>query len=367
VTISHPSEGSWQRFLTGHEPSLDPHLYREQIAGRTVLVTGAGGWIGSALCDALAARDATHLILIDLAENALYQAQRALVRYTQLRVTAILGSVRDAVCVHKVLAEHKPDVVYHAAAYKHVPLAEQNPFTVVDNNALGSATLVRAAAAYRVPRVVMVSTDKAVDPASIMGASKRLAELALFRHNASYTMSALRLGNVFGSPGSVAPLFHSQIEAGGPITVTDPDARRYVLSLADVTRYLLAALAAPAEAELLLPELGEPLRVADLARSMVGDRTIPIVFAGLRPGDKREEALLASKEVRCERILSDLWTAKSPHAEAQLLDQTFDSLQQAIVNRDMGSLVTGVKRLVPEYTPSSVIQQQVAVACVVHH
>jgi FlaA1/EpsC-like NDP-sugar epimerase len=365
VTIPHRSEDPWQRFLSGHEPSLDPHIYREQVAGRTVLVTGAGGWIGSALCEALAARDATRLILFDLAENALYQAQRALLRRNGLQVTAVLGSVRDAVCVHNVLAAHKPDVVYHAAAYKHVPLAEQNPFAAVDNNALGSATLVREAAACGVPRLVMVSTDKAVEPASIMGASKRLAELAMFRHNAKHTLSAVRLGNVFGSPGSVAPLFRTQMEDGGPVTVTDPGARRYVLSLAEVTRYLLAALDAPAEAELLVPELGEPLGVADLARSMVADRTIPIVFAGLRPGDKKEEALLASNEVRHERLSSDLWTVKSPHADAQFLDETFDSLQQAIVNRDISLLVTAIRRLVPGYTPSSLIQQQVAAECVV--
>ena len=357
--------GPWARFFSEAAPP-DPALYREHIAERTILVTGAGGWIGSALCAALAHRGAKHLVLFDLAEAALYEAHRELSGRSPVHATPVLGSVCDATSLRDVIARYRPHVIYHAAAYKHVPLAERNPFAVLENNALGTETLAAVAAACDVPQVIMVSTDKAVEPTSVMGASKRIGELALFRHNHRHSMRALRLGNVFGSPGSVAPLFQLQIESGGPVTVTHPEARRYFMTPEDVTEYLLAALAVPHSCDLLAPELGDTLRVADLARHMIGDRDVPIVFDGLRPGDKLEESLLAKNESLRDRLLGGLYSIESPYPLATDVDEALLALRQAIAQRDLNALIAIVQQLVPGYRPSPLIRDQLVAHTEVH-
>ena len=360
--VAQSREGQpWSRFFSQGEASPDPALYREHIADRTILVTGAGGWIGSALCASLAVRGARHLVLLDLAESALYQAHRRLSQSSPVSTTPVLGSVCDAACLRDVISRYSPEVIYHAAAYKHVPLAEANAFAVLRNNALGTATLAETAAFFNVPQVIMVSTDKAVEPAGIMGASKRIGELAVFRHSNGGSMRAVRLGNVFGSPGSVAPLFRAQIDSGGPVTLTDREARRYFLTLSEVTEYLLAALAAPRCCDLLVPKLGAALRVADLARFMIGDRDISIVFEGLRPGDKLEEALLAPDESLREHLSCGLSAIESPPPAAKEVDDALAALQASIDLRDLDSLLAAVRRLVPQYAPSDLIREQLSV------
>jgi FlaA1/EpsC-like NDP-sugar epimerase len=351
----------WLRFFYKVEVVFDAALYREHIVDRTILITGAGGWIGSALCASLALRGAKHLILLDLAEGALYEAHRELAQRSRVRITAVLGSVCDTVCLRDVISRYRPQVIYHTAAYKHVPLAEENPFAVLRNNALGTATLAQTAADFNVPQFIMVSTDKAVEPAGIMGVSKRIGELAIFRYNRGGSMRAVRLGNVFGSPGSVAPLFRMQIERGGPLTLTHPEARRYFLTIGEATEYLQAALAVPRSSDLLVPNLGAALRVADLARFMVGDRDVPIVFDGLRPGDKIEEALLAANESLREQVAGGLDAIESPRPMPQEVDNALVALEEAIDLRDLDMLLTTVQRLVPDYTPSSLLREQLGV------
>ncbi len=348
----------WSRFFSTDEAPLASPQHRAGISGRTVLVTGAGGWIGSALCASLASHGANHLLLLDLAEGGLYDTHRELTGQSHARITPVLGSVCDEPLLRHILSRFRPEIIYHAAAYKHVPLAEQNPFAALQNNALGTATLTQVAAAYETPRVIVVSTDKAVEPASIMGASKRIGELALFRHNTAGTMRAVRLGNVFGSPGSVAPLFKAQIEHGGPVTVTHPDAQRYFLTLREVTEYLLAALDAPRSCDLLVPEMGDALHVTALARFMIGSREVPVVFGGLRPGDKMEEILVARSESRADRLASGLCCIRSPSLATEELDDALFALQQAIAQRDLDLLIATIQRVAPEYSPSASIREQ---------
>jgi FlaA1/EpsC-like NDP-sugar epimerase len=290
----------------------------------------------------------------------LYEAHRELSQLSPVTATPVLGTVCDAGCLRDVMSRYRPEVIYHAAAYKHVPLAEANPFAVLQNNAVGTATLAATAAAFNVPQVIMVSTDKAVAPAGIMGASKRIGELAVFRHSHGGSMSAVRLGNVFGSPGSVAPLFQTQIYRGGPLTLTRPGARRYFLTIGEVTEYLSAALGAPRSCELLVPDMGDSLCVADLARFMIGDRDIPIRFDGLRPGDKMEESLLAPDESYRERLQGGLNAVASPRPSAQAFDDALMAMQQAIDLRDLDMLLTTVRHLVPGYTPSTLLLEQLS-------
>ncbi len=358
VALLQQSE-PWQRFFTEQAEAPVERIDADHVSNRTILVTGAGGWIGSALCASLARYGAKHLLLLDHAEGGLYEAHRKLAQHSAVRVTPILGSVCDAVLLRHTLSCFRPEVIYHAAAYKHVPLAEQNPFAVIENNALGTETLLRTAAVSQISRVIMVSTDKAVEPASIMGASKRIGELALFRHNESGRMRAVRLGNVFGSPGSVAPLFRLQIEEGGPVTVTDPDARRYFMTLQEAVGHLLGALHVSSPAPLFVPALGEARSVADLARTMIGDRDVSIVFDRLRPGDKINEALIAENESRGDSSPQGLYPVNSPQLHPDTLDNLFKQMSNAISERNLPRLIAAVCTAVPEYTPSRAIREQV--------
>jgi FlaA1/EpsC-like NDP-sugar epimerase len=350
--------GSWQRFFSEQAVGPVDRLCMNHVRGRTILVTGAGGWIGSALCASLARHGAKHLLLLDHSESGLYEVHREMAYHNALRATPILGSVCDAVLLSDILSRFRPEVIYHSAAYKHVPLAEQNPFAVIENNALGTEALVRAAAGYQVSDLIMVSTDKAVAPASIMGVSKRIGELALLRHNHGGTMRVLRLGNVFGSHGSVAPLFRMQIDRGGPVTVTDPEARRYFMTLQEATGYLLAALHISSPAALFVPELGDPRNVSDLARAMIGDIEVPLVFDGLRPGDKMEEAFFAKNELRGDRLPEGLYPVDSPQPQPDILDNLFKEIRSAIHERNLKGLIAAVCAAVPEYTPSASIREQ---------
>src|SRR6266849_2704789 len=262
--------------------------------GKTVLITGAGGCIGSALAKAIVNSGAGLVILLDHSEQNLYEI------HMELNASAsgaphvpILGDISDDALLAEVLERYRPDTIYHAAAFKHVPLMEENPIAVIRNNVLGTWALAKAALRNDVARLLMISTDKAVNPHSAMGAAKRVAELVLLRFSSSRTrMSALRLGNVRGSHGSVLPLFQQQLDRGGPLTVTHPESRRYFLSLQETVGLILAAAALGEDASILVPELGEPVKIVDLAKRLMqeagrdGAAQTEIVFTALRPGDK---------------------------------------------------------------------------------
>jgi FlaA1/EpsC-like NDP-sugar epimerase len=332
-------------------------------AGRTVLITGAGGCIGSALATAIVNSDARLAILLDHSEQNLYEVHASLTAGDGPALhVPILGDISDDPLLNEVLEKYRPDTIYHAAAFKHVPLMETNPFAVVRNNALGTWALAKAAVQYRVERVVMISTDKAVNPCSIMGAAKRVAELVLLRQSNSGTrMSAVRLGNVWGSHGSVVPLFKQQIERGGPVTVTHPESCRYFLSLRDTVDLILAAAALDEDASILVPELGEPVKIVDLAERLIqaagrdGRPQTEIVFTALRPGDKLREELVSVREGLEPTSDARLWRVNFTPTSPDVLDSALHDISQSVRLRNLVTLLEALRRVVPEYRPSEML------------
>lgn len=317
-------------------------------------MTGAGGCIGSALAMSMAPSDAQEIILLDASEGALYEIERS---FATLRVApphvALLSSVGDRGAITRLFEQHRPEIVFHAAAFKHVPLMERNPFAAIANNALGTDVLAETAAKHRCEQLLMVSTDKAVAPSSIMGASKRIAELILLAtHSRPTSMKAVRLGNVLGSSGSVVPLFERQIAQGGPVTVSHPDVRRYFMTLPAAVDTLLCALSPEMPRGVSVPELGESSLVLDLAKFMIGKQQVPIAFTELRPGDKMEESLLSASESYQTTLGGTLRPVNSPALSSSELSSLLSDLNIAIQKGDLAFLIETVLRLVPEYQPS---------------
>jgi len=289
----------------------------------SILVTGAGGYIGSALVKAIAAGDPRHLVLLDACEQNLFEISRC------VPGEAILGSVTDADLLHDIFERFRPSIVYHAAAFKHVPLLERNPLAAIQNNAIGTYTLARTLLRHDPARLVLVSTDKAVNPCSFLGLSKRIAELAVVSLSTRrHPMNAVRLGNVAGSTGSVIPIFRQQIAAGEALTLTHRDATRYFVSLEKAVDAILAAGAADCAGRILLPGLGAPVRIEELARSLMGESRLPIRYIGLRPGDKLSEDLLFTNEER-EGTAGQLEIIRTPAPDAASLDAVIDRLRAA--------------------------------------
>jgi len=278
----------------------------------------------------------------------------------------VLGSVCDGEALAELLERHRPQIVFHAAALKHVPLMERNPFAAVENNALGTYTLARAAVEHGVEHLVLASTDKAVDPASIMGASKRIAELVVLATGSAGTrMTAVRLCNVMGSQGSVLPLFLEQIAAGGPLTVTDREACRYFITMDRAVESLVEALCSRSNASILIGDPGPAMRILDLAEHLIRARasSAAIEFTGLRPGDKLSERLLSSGErlaAECIAGASSLRVVESSALSRSAIHVELGELQEAVRSRDMARLLRGVWTLVPEYRPSELIDAALA-------
>jgi FlaA1/EpsC-like NDP-sugar epimerase len=345
--------------LLGRDPVvLDTAGLREWLGERVIMVTGAGGSIGAELCLQIARYRPARLVLLELSEYALYQIQQALAdEFPMLPVVTVVGDVKHAALVDQVLARERPSVVFHAAAYKHVPLMEQtNAWQAVRNNAYGTWVVARAAVAARVEKFVLVSTDKAVNPTNVMGASKRLAEIVCQSlQNGGTQFVVVRFGNVFGSAGSVIPRFREQIARGGPVTVTHPEITRYFMSLSEATQLLLQAGLMGKGGEVLVLDMGEPVRIVDLARDMIrlsgaDPDAIRIVFTGLRPGEKLYEEPLASEETTLPTPHPKLFIA---HARANGVD----AIEQMIawLERDRAATDTEVrawlKAWIPEYVP----------------
>lgn len=348
---------NWDAFLH-RVPRPKVELQRERsralLAGRRVLVTGAGGCIGSALARWIAQCRVGELVLLDSSEGALYEIQQALRDLKNApRCIPVLASVCDPVAVTGLFERHRPEVVFHAAAFKHVPLMESNPFAAIANNAFGTEILADAAARYGSDQMLMVSTDKAVAPTSIMGASKRIAELILLAPRANATvMKAVRLGNVLGSSGSVVPLFQRQIAQGGPVTVSHPDVSRYFMTLTEAVDTLLGALSSDSPAGLHVPELGEPIRIIDLAKFLVGQNEVPIVFTELRPGDKMAESLISSRESYQDVSGHSLRAVNGPTLSPDELSTSLNAVRVALQRQDLSSLLQAVQHMVPDYRPS---------------
>ena len=353
---------AWESFLDRAPLALDRSQVSASLQGKRILITGAGGWIGSALTRGIAELAPKQLVLLEAAERSLYEIDTALRQLPYpIEHVSILGSVSQPALLAEMFSRYRPQIVYHAAAFKHVPLMEQNPFAAIENNAIGTNLLVQAATAnVETEQLILLSTDKAVDPASIMGASKRIAELVLLAPRAaSARMKAVRLGNVLGSEGSIVPLFLKQILSGQPITVTHPEVRRYFLTAEDAVALLLYAASAETPRGILVPELGEPVPVELLAHYLMdGSGQVPIVFTQLRPGDKMCEALLSDREayVAHADLGQPLREVKSPCLTEAVLDETLRQLEQACRRRSLEELLAAVMRVVPEYQPSAVVR-----------
>ncbi len=292
--------------LLGREPvKVDIDSIIGYVQGKTVLVTGGGGSIGSELCRQLASHNPKHLIVVDIYENNAYDVQQELLlQYPKLKLTVLIASVRNTNRVNAIFAKYRPDIVYHAAAHKHVPLMEQSPNEAIKNNVFGTFKVANAAANYGTSKFVMISTDKAVNPTNIMGASKRICEMMIqiFNNNYETEFVAVRFGNVLGSNGSVIPLFQRQIAAGGPVTVTHPDIIRYFMTIPEAVSLVLEAGAFAEGGEIFVLDMGEPVKILDLAKNLIRlsgfkvNEDIMIEFSGLRPGEKLYEELLMEEE-----------------------------------------------------------------------
>ncbi len=336
--------------------------------GRDVLVTGAGGSIGAALCKAIHRLRPRTLVLLDSSEQNLYYIHRDLSSLAgPATIVPALGSVADGRCVRELFARFRPQIVYHAAALKHVPLGEMNPFAVVENNVFGTSIVATVAREFAAERFIMISTDKSVNPLSIMGASKRLAEMVLQGMDSFHTrMTSIRLGNVLGSEGSVVPLFLEQIARGGPVTVTDPDVERYFLTMEATVGRILAALACcPLEPAIAIPVMGEPVKIADLARYLIQQADahgVQLSFTGLRPGDKMQEEFIGANETVVGDTANGLRWVQSPALPSPKLDAGLVELYTALEERDLTRMLTTLARLVPEYQPSAYLRAQIETA-----
>ncbi|PPR68257.1 MAG: UDP-N-acetyl-alpha-D-glucosamine C6 dehydratase [Alphaproteobacteria bacterium MarineAlpha1_Bin1] len=341
---------------------LDQDAMRALIAGRRILITGAGGTIGSELARQIAIHGPTHISLLDNGELALYRIDLEFdENWPNLSRSTILGDVRDGTRLATVFQREQPDLVFHAAAFKHVPMVEENPNEGVLTNVMGTANVARACLASEVAVMVQISTDKAVNPTSIMGATKRIAEMicqGLSLTSASCRFVTVRFGNVLGSTGSVVPLFQRQLARGGPLTVTDRDVTRYFMTAREAVELVLQATAAtPRDVEsgkIFVLDMGQPVRILDLARQMIRlagftpDVDIPITFTGLRPGEKLYEEMLHDGEAPQPTNLEGVNLASPRIIDYELLSDQVDKLSRAAKSRDTAQTIALIRYLVPE-------------------
>ncbi len=327
------------------------------VQNKTVLVTGGGGSIGSELCRQIAGHDPKRLIILDIYENNAYEIQQELKQSCpELDLVVLIGSVRNTLRVEEIFREYRPDIVYHAAAHKHVPLMEDSPNEAIKNNVFGTLKVAAAADRYGVGKFVMISTDKAVNPTNIMGASKRICEMVIQNMNRKSRTEyvAVRFGNVLGSNGSVVPLFKKQIEQGGPVTVTHPDIIRYFMTIPEAVSLVLQAGAYARGGEIFVLDMGEPVKILDLARNMIKlsgyrvDEDIRIEFTGLRPGEKMYEELLMREEGLKETANRMIYIGKPIEYDDAVFEEQLERLREASVNeaRDIRALV---REIVPSY------------------
>lgn len=329
----------------------------EHIGGKTVLVTGGGGSIGSELCRQIAAYGPRQLIIFDIYENNAYNIQMELRRtHPELDLKVLIGSVRDRARLEAVFAQYRPDQVFHAAAHKHVPLMEDSPGEAVKNNILGTLNTAELADQYGARRFLLISTDKAVNPTNVMGASKRVCEMVIqmVGRRSKTEFVAVRFGNVLGSNGSVIPLFKKQIAEGGPVTVTDPRIIRYFMTIPEAVSLVLQAGVYAHGGEIFILDMGEPVKIDDLARNMIRlsgfepDVDIPIVYTGLRPGEKLFEELLLDSETDRKTQNDLIYIAKDEPFDDEALARAIERLGQAAAENSpaIRELLAGI---VPTY------------------
>ncbi|WP_109214875.1 polysaccharide biosynthesis protein [Eubacterium ramulus] len=344
--------------LLGRDPikvNLDEIL--GYVKGKTVLITGGGGSIGSEICTQLAEHEVGHLIIFDIYENNAYDIQQKLKwNHPELNLTVLIGSVRNMHRINSVMKKYEPDVVFHAAAHKHVPLMEDSPNEAIKNNVFGTYKTASAAGRNHVKKFVLISTDKAVNPTNIMGASKRMCEMIVQTLNHFYETDfvAVRFGNVLGSNGSVIPLFEKQIAAGGPVTVTHPDIIRYFMTIPEAVSLVLQAGAYAKGGEIFVLDMGEPVKIADLAKNLIRlsgyklGEDIEIEYTGLRPGEKLYEELLMDEEGLQDTENKMIHIGKPIDMDEEKFMHQLIQLRDA-ANEDSDAIRAMVKEIVPTY------------------
>ncbi|MEX3954892.1 polysaccharide biosynthesis protein [Trinickia sp. EG282A] len=348
--------------LLGREPvSIDTAHVESLLHGRVVMVTGAGGSIGSELCRQILRFAPAQLVALDSSEYAMYRLVEELrERFPELSVVPIIGDAKDSLLLDQIMSRYVPHIVYHAAAYKHVPLMEElNSWQAIRNNVLGTYRVARAAIRNGVKRFVLISTDKAVNPTNVMGASKRLAEMAcqaLQQTSDTTQFETVRFGNVLGSAGSVIPKFQQQIAKGGPVTVTHPEITRFFMTIPEASQLVLQASSMGHGGEIFILDMGQPVRIVDLARDLVRlygytEEQIRIEFTGLRPGEKLYEELLADDETTTRTPHPKLRIARAREVPDHLLDHLLPWLMQHRVPPD-DEVRRDLRRWVPEYQPA---------------
>jgi len=344
--------------LLGREPiTVNVDEIIGYVKNKVVMVTGGGGSIGGELCRQIAQHSPKKLIIFDIYENGAYEIQQELKqKYPELDLLVLIGSVRNTDRVNEVFHKYRPNIVYHAAAHKHVPLMEDSPNEAVKNNVFGTLKVATAADRYGVSRFVLISTDKAVNPTNIMGASKRICEMIIQNLNRTSKTEyvAVRFGNVLGSNGSVIPLFKKQIEYGGPVTVTSPDIIRYFMTIPEAVSLVLQAGAYAKGGEIFVLDMGEPMKIVDLAKNLIQlsgyrvDEDIKIEFIGLRPGEKMYEELLMNEEGLRETANKMIYIGKPIEYDAEMFEQQLEKLKEASLNEE-GDVREVVREIVPTY------------------
>jgi FlaA1/EpsC-like NDP-sugar epimerase len=348
--------------LLGRDPvQLDDAGLRGLIEGRCVLVTGAGGSIGAELCRQIARYAPARLVLFEMSEFALYTIEQEFRdRFPAIAVASVIGDAKSEARVRAAFERHRPQLVFHAAAYKHVPLMEaENAFQAVENNVLSTVVTARAAQAAGTEKFVLVSTDKAVNPTNVMGASKRLAELACQALGAGEGTQfvTVRFGNVLGSTGSVIPRFREQIARGGPVTVTHPEIQRYFMSIPEAAQLVLQAALMGRGGEIYVLDMGEPVRIVDLARQLIrlsgfAESDIRIEYSGLRPGEKLYEELLADAESTLPTPHPKLRVARAHSGGGVAPLEDVLAWIASTRDADADAVRAQLRRWVPEYTPT---------------
>ncbi|MBQ8326175.1 MAG: polysaccharide biosynthesis protein [Lachnospiraceae bacterium] len=350
--------------LLGRDPiRVDLDSILTYVKNQVVVVTGGGGSIGSELCRQIATHQPKQLIIVDIYENNAYDVQQELkIKHPELDLVVLIASVRNTNRMNKIFEEYKPDIVYHAAAHKHVPLMETSPNEAVKNNVFGTWKTAQAAAYAGVKKFVMISTDKAVNPTNIMGATKRICEMIIQTFNRHYDTEfvAVRFGNVLGSNGSVIPLFRKQIEAGGPVTVTHPDIIRYFMTIPEAVSLVLQAGAYAKGGEIFVLDMGEPVKILDLARNLIRlsgykvDEDIKIVFTGLRPGEKLYEELLMEEEGMKDTANKLIHIGKPIEIDEEKFFVQLKQLKEATIHEE-----DDIREMIREIVPTYVPKQQV--------
>ena len=342
--------------ILGHED------VRKELEGKVVMVTGAAGSIGSEICRQVLHYNPARLVMVDQAESPIYDLQFELCRKEpfasmSIPVDFVVANVKDKARMEELFAEYHPQLVYHAAAYKHVPLMEQFPYEAVLVNVFGTKNVADLAVKYKAEKFVMISTDKAVNPTNVMGATKRMAEIyTQSRHVDGTKFITTRFGNVLGSNGSVIPLFKKQLAQGGPLTVTDENIIRYFMTIPEACSLVLKASAMGEDGNIFVFDMGKPVRIYDLAQKMIklsGMTDVQIEITGLRPGEKLYEELLATKENTIPSNIPQIMRAKVREYDSETVDKQLEELREALTSLDDFAIVAKMKEIIPEYVSNN--------------